>query len=61
MKKRDIKLVTIKELKIGDTVIHEGKERTVSSDSLKYDKFMGWSLFGDTYRLGYMLVKKVVG
>ena len=52
--------VHISKIEPGDTVIHNGKEKTVGKDDISYCPFMGISLFGDTYRLGTVLVKKVL-
>ena len=51
--------VHISQIKSGDTVIHNGEIKTVSGTDLKSDKFMGTSLFGDTYNIGNKLVKRV--
>ena len=53
-------LVHIAELKPGDTVIHNGEIKTVCKSDLKYDTFMGHTLFGDSYQLGDIKVQKVV-
>lgn len=47
----------ISQIKIGDTVIHEGHERTVSRSNLKNCPFMGKTLFGDSYNIGYRKVR----
>ena len=53
--------VHISEIRPGDTIMHtDGKERTVCRNNIRRDGFMGISLFGDTYRLGIMPVKKRV-
>lgn len=44
----------------GDTVFHEGKVRTVCASNLKRDPFMGHTLFGDSYMIGYRPVHRVV-
>lgn len=41
----------ISEVKIGDTVMHNGSLKTVSQGNLKRG-FMGITLWGDSYRLG---------
>lgn len=47
-------------IKSGDTIIHnDGKLTTVCISNIKKDSFMGITLFGDSYKLGYQLVKKV--
>lgn len=53
--------VHISEIRPGDTILHsDGKIRTVCSNNIKRDSFMGISLFGDTYRLGTIPVKKMM-
>lgn len=44
--------VHISEIRIGDLVEINGVVKTVGRNNLKYDPFMGLSLFGDTYHLG---------
>ena len=53
------KLVHKSEIKIGDTVIHNGELITVGKESISHDEFMGILLFGDSYRLGYKMVEIV--
>ena len=45
--------VHIKEVKVGDIVFHDGEWRTVGKKDIKEDPFMGRTLFGDSYQLGY--------
>lgn len=53
--------VHISEIKHGDTVLCEdGRERTVNRKDIKHGGFCGTTLFGDSYRSGYKLVKKVL-
>ena len=49
--------VHIKEVKVGDVVFHNGKWRTVGKKDIKEDAFMGRTLFGDSYQLGYKLLQ----
>ena len=49
----------ISNIQPGDTVEHNGKLMTVCAKDIKRGGFMGTTLFGDSYRLGYLLVKKV--
>jgi hypothetical protein len=49
----------ISSIKAGDTIIYGGKVTTVSNNNIKRDKFMGITIFGDSYNLGYKLVTKV--
>ena len=51
--------VLISQIRIGDTVIHEGQEKTVCSSNITRDEFMGLKLWGDSYNLGYKLVERV--
>lgn len=41
-------------------ICNDGFERTVGKGNIKRDSFMGTSIFGDTYRLGRLPVKKVI-
>lgn len=53
--------VHISTIKIGDTIIsNDGIERTIGKGNIKRDDFIGITIFGDSYNLGYKLVKKVV-
>ena len=51
-KEYKIKMVNISEIKPGDIILHNGKESTVSAKDIKQDKFMGKTIFGDSYALG---------
>lgn len=52
--------VHISQIRPGDTILHtDGNIRTVCRCNIKRDSFMGISLFGDTYKLGTILVKKL--
>jgi hypothetical protein len=51
--------VHISQIKCGDIVIHGGEMKTVGKNDIKYDSFMGTSLFGDSYKSGSKLVKKI--
>lgn len=55
-----IETVHIKDIKAGDTVLFHGVEKTVTAKDITEDSFMGRSLFGDSYCLGYRAVLKVV-
>ncbi len=46
----------ISEIQAGDVVLIDGKLKTVSKKDIKTDKFMGTSLFGDSYKNGSVLV-----
>lgn len=51
--------INIKDLVVGDTIVHNGKEMTVGSKDIKYG-FCGITVFGDSYNCGYKLVTKVI-
>lgn len=52
--------VHISEIRHGDTILHlDGNIRTVSRSNIRRDSFMGISIFGDSYRLGRLPVKKL--
>ena len=54
-------LTDIKDIRIGDTIIdNDDKIKLVSQGNLKYDKFMGLTLFGDCYKLGTQKVRKLI-
>lgn len=53
------KKVHISEIKSGDAIIHNGELVTVSSSDIRYCKFMGVTIRGDSYNLGYKMVTKV--
>lgn len=56
----EITEVHISEIRPGDTILHtDGKIRTVCRNNISRDSSMGLSLFGDTYRLGTIPVRKV--
>lgn len=52
--------VHISQISVGDMINFEGKTRTVNKNHIKYDGFMGKTLFGDSFNLGYKKVEKVV-
>lgn len=52
--------VHISQIKRGDTVLHNDKMRTVCKTDIKHSSFMGTTLFGDSYNLGYKLVAKIL-
>ena len=60
MMKTEIIPTHIKQINIGDTVMVNGKIKTVSHTSFSGDGFMGLTLFGDSYHLGSKLVDKVI-
>lgn len=52
--------VHISQISAGDLIEHDGKLTTVSGNNIKTDSFIGRTLFGDSYNLGYKPVIKVV-
>lgn len=59
--KYKIQLIHIYDIKVGDTVVCEdGQMRTVCKNNIKYNGFIGTTLFGDCYHSGYKKVKKVI-
>ena len=50
----------ISTINIGDTVEHNNEIVTVGKNNIKYSEFMGITLFGDSYKLGNEMVKKVI-
>jgi len=60
MEKHKILCISILGVKPGDTIIHNGKMCTVGKDDIKESKLMGRTIFGDSYRLGHDMVKKVI-
>ena len=52
--------VHISTIKIGDTILHNGEVKTVCWRTFGWSSFMGLTLFGDCYHLGYKLVKKII-
>ena len=52
--------VHISQIEVGDTILHDGVPKTVCKSNIKWDSFMGLSLFGDSYHLGYKPVKKII-
>jgi hypothetical protein len=52
--------VHIDNIRGGDTIIHNGKMRTVNKEFISYGGFMGTSVFGDSYCLGNTKVTKVL-
>lgn len=51
--------VHISVIRVGDTIIHDEKMKTISNSSISRIVGMGISLFGDTYSLGHKPVTKV--
>lgn len=53
-----IERVHIRDIRPGDTVMHNGQLQTVCRSNIKRG-FMGTTLFGDSYRLGLTPVERV--
>ena len=49
----------ISDIQPGDTVLHEGKVKTVTVSNIKRNSFMGTTLWGDSYHLGHKPVLKL--
>lgn len=59
-KNMEIEHVHISSIRHGDFVrTRDGKIRTVNRKYIKYDPFMGISLYGDCYNLGTIPVERV--
>jgi hypothetical protein len=59
-KKTNIIQVHKNQINVGDIIIcPDGRERTVCRSNIKYDSFIGRTIFGDSYHLGYKLVPKI--
>ena len=56
---KKIEEVHISLIQGGDTIVHEGKMRTVCNGNIKSCSFMGKSLFGDSYHSGRKTVTRV--
>lgn len=56
----DIKETHISTIKGGDTIMHNGEMKTVSFNNIKQDSFIGTTIFGDSYKLGRIKVKKII-
>lgn len=55
----EINKVNIKDITVGDTVIHNGGIKTVCRRAFSYDGFVGVMLWGDSYNVGQKLVERV--
>ena len=53
------KNVHIADLRVGDTILHEDKPKTLSRDNFSYDEFLGRRVDGDSYQLGHKPVKLI--
>lgn len=55
----EVEEVHISTIQAGDTILHNGLIRTVDNVNIRHSSFMGITLFGDSYRLGNTLVKRL--
>nr|DAT56221.1 MAG TPA: hypothetical protein [Bacteriophage sp.]DAZ41779.1 MAG TPA: hypothetical protein [Caudoviricetes sp.] len=56
----EVESVHISQICVGDTILHtDGQVRTVCHNDITIDSFMGRSLFGDTYNLGTIPIKRI--
>jgi len=53
------KNVHIADLRVGDTILHENKPKTLSRASFSYDEFLGRRVDGDSYQLGHKPVQLI--
>ncbi len=50
-------LTPLNQIKAGDTVLHDGKIKTVSPCTIKRDPFMGVMIWGDSYHIKRKIIK----
>lgn len=50
-------MIQLDQVRIGDTILHNGKLKTVSRSNIKHDSFMGLTLFGDSYHIKRKVIK----
>lgn len=50
----------VADIKQGDTIVHEGRVRTVCLKDLGRTALLGRTVFGDSYKAGHKPVQKVV-
>ena len=43
----------------GDTIRYNGHLKTVCKSDIKKSEFMGLTIFGDSFKLGYQLIEKI--
>lgn len=55
-----IREVHISTICAGDTILHDHSVRTVTNSNIKRSDFMGITIFGDSYKLGTVLVKIII-
>ena len=59
MKQMMFENVDISLIAVGDLIEHDNKIQTVCKKHIGGDRFIGRTLFGDSYNLGYKKVKRV--
>ena len=47
-------------IRVGDVILHDGKEMSIGRNDITRSSFMGISIFGDCYHSGYKKVLKGV-
>ena len=52
--------VHISTLRIGDTVMFEGSQRTLSKSNFSFIEGMGRTIYGDSYQLGRKPVQRII-
>ena len=57
--KYTVQEVHITRIKPGDSILYNGVIRTVCAENIKNSPGIGITLFGDSYRLGYLPVMRV--
>lgn len=50
-------MIQLDQVRIGDTVLHDGKLKTISRSNIKHDPFMGIIIFGDSYHIKRKVIK----
>lgn len=51
--------IHISKIRGGDVILHNGEVKTISNCDIKKDSFMGITIFGDSYSLGYKKIKRL--
>lgn len=60
MNSNTIEHVHISTITAGDTIMYKGEMKTVCKNNIKYDPFMGITIFGDNFKCGHTKVEKVI-
>lgn len=59
---RDCEDVHISQVRVGDAIVcPDGCVRTICANDIKRNSFMGTSIWGDSYKIGSVPVKRVIG